>query len=99
MGTRKNGRARRRHARGERVSLARPFSLSLTTSKHLLRRLSVFSLQQCFAHSDANLVRKLGFRVSKVAFNLNVFASFSIAHNNAKRKRISSSGYSRMCCF
>ena len=44
MGTRKNGRARRRHARGggahsSRVSLARAFSLSPTTSKRLRRRL------------------------------------------------------------
>ena len=40
LGTRKNGRARRRHARGEvasRVSLAR--ARSLFTSKRLLRRL------------------------------------------------------------
>ena len=44
-------------------------------------------------------VRKLGFRVNKVTFNLNVFAPFSIAQNNTKRKRISSSGYSRACCF
>ena len=36
----------------------------------------------------AMLVRKLDFRVNKVAFNLNVFAPFSIAHNNAKRKGI-----------
>lgn len=47
----------------------------------------------------AMLVRKLGFRVNKVAFNLNVFAPFSIAHNDAKRKCISSSGYTRTCCF
>ena len=44
VGTRKNGRARRRHARGVNSLLAclpraRPFSLSLTTSKRLLRRL------------------------------------------------------------
>ena len=31
----------------------------------------------------AMLARKLGFRVNKVAFNLNVFAPFSIAHNDA----------------
>ena len=43
VGKRKNGRARRRHARGEGACLpqARPFSLSPTTSKHLLRRLSI----------------------------------------------------------
>ena len=43
MGTRKNGRARRRHACLPR---ARPFSLSPTTSKRLLRRLTLvfFSL-------------------------------------------------------
>ena len=40
------------------------------------------------AMPTAMLVRKLGFRVNKVAFNLNVFAPFSIAHNNAKRKGI-----------
>ena len=41
VGKRKNGRARRRHARGEGACLpqGRPFSLSPTTSKHLLRRL------------------------------------------------------------
>ena len=44
VGTRKNWRARRRHAKGEgahpsRVSLARAFSLSPTASKRLLRRL------------------------------------------------------------
>ena len=47
MGTRKNGRARRRHARGAGVSLARArVSLSPTTSKRLLRRLTLlfFSL-------------------------------------------------------
>ena len=47
MGTRKNGRARRRHARGEVapsplacLPRAHPFSLSPTTSKRLLRRLA-----------------------------------------------------------
>ena len=45
--TRKNGRARRRHARGEVAPLAclpraRPFSFSPTTSKRLLRRLSPY---------------------------------------------------------
>ena len=40
MGTRKNGRARRRHACLPR---ARPFSLSPTTSKRLLRRPLKFS--------------------------------------------------------
>ena len=46
VGTRKNGRARRRHARGEVapspfacLPQARPFSLSPTTSKRLLCRL------------------------------------------------------------
>ena len=41
VGKRKNGRARRRHAMGEGACLpqARPFSLSPTTSKHLLRKL------------------------------------------------------------
>ena len=46
VGRRKHGRARRRHARGEEASSplaclprARPFSLSPTTSKRLLRRL------------------------------------------------------------
>ena len=47
VGTRKNGRARRGHARGEahpsRVSLARPFSLSPSTSKLLLRSLGLQS--------------------------------------------------------
>ena len=47
VGTRKNGRAKRRHARGEGapsplacLPRARPFSLSPTTSKRLLRRLA-----------------------------------------------------------
>ena len=50
VGTRKNARDRRRHARGEGaitpqsplacLPRARPFSLSPTTSKRLLRRLS-----------------------------------------------------------
>ena len=46
VGTRKNGRARRRHARGEEapsplacLPRARPFSLSPATSQRLLRRL------------------------------------------------------------
>ena len=48
--TRKNGRARRRHASGEVAPLvclprARPFSLSPTTSKRLLRRLSSYFLK------------------------------------------------------
>ena len=49
VGTRKNGRARRRHARGEEapsplacLPRARPFSLSPATSKRLLRRLRFF---------------------------------------------------------
>ena len=55
MGTRKNGRARRRHACLPR---ARPFSLSPATSKRLLRRLNLpyrwscihkqFTLGYCF---------------------------------------------------
>ena len=44
VGTRKNGRARRRHARPPR---ARPFSVSPTTSKRLLRR-PVISLLESF---------------------------------------------------
>ena len=41
VGTRKNGRVRGRHTRGNLACLprARPFSLSLTTSQRLLRRL------------------------------------------------------------
>ena len=41
--TRKNARERRRHARGEGACLprARPFSLSPTTSKRLLRMLRI----------------------------------------------------------
>ena len=51
VGTRKNGRARRRHARGEEapsplacLPRARPLSLSPATSKRLLRRLSYVML-------------------------------------------------------
>ena len=41
VGTRKNGRARRRHATPLAcLPRARPFSLSLATSKRLLRRLA-----------------------------------------------------------
>ena len=47
VGTRKNGRARRRHACLPR---ARQFSLSLTTSKRLLRRLAArMHLYQSFS--------------------------------------------------
>ena len=50
VGTRKNGRARRRHASGEVAPLAClpracSFSLSPTTSKRLLRRLSSYFLK------------------------------------------------------
>ena len=49
VGTRKNGRARRRYARGEEACLprARPFSLSPATSKRLLRRLSKWKCLSC----------------------------------------------------
>ena len=67
VGTRKNGRARRRHARGEGASSplaclprARPFSLSPTTFKRLLRRLA----QLCEAISVA-LLRRTTFKPGK----------------------------------
>ena len=51
VGTRKNGRVRRRHAKGERapsplacLPRARSFYLSPTTSKRLLRRLTLLGL-------------------------------------------------------
>ena len=52
VGTRKSGRARRRHARGEVapsplacLPRARPFSISPTTPKRLLRRLNAWHKQ------------------------------------------------------
>ena len=57
VGTRKNRRARRRHARGEVapsplacLPRAHPFSLSPTTSKRLLRRLSIY-IRECIRPS------------------------------------------------
>ena len=73
VGTRKNGRARRRHARGEgegereRASSplaclprGRPFSLSPTTSKRLLRRLA-----QLWGAISVALLRRTTFKPGK----------------------------------